>query len=76
MLNLVVLTKVLSVINAASMYLQSKYADLLKAAHRLKIAFDDMSESEYHTNSKRPSMKNHEFVGFGASKPISRTHVW
>ena len=41
---LVVLTKVLSAINAASMYLQSKDADLLKAAHHLKTAFDDMSE--------------------------------
>ena len=44
---LVGLSNVLSAFNAASMYLQSKYADLLKAAHRLKIAFDDMSESEY-----------------------------
>ena len=43
-LMLVVLTKVLSAINAASMYLQYKDADLLKAAHHLKTAFDDMSE--------------------------------
>ena len=41
---LIVLTNVLSAINAASMYLQSKDADLLKAAHHLKTAFDDLSE--------------------------------
>jgi hypothetical protein len=41
-LSLVVLTKVLSAINAASMYLQSNDADLLKATHHLKSgAFDD-----------------------------------
>ena len=41
---LVVLTKILSAINAASMYLQSKNADLLKAAHHLKTAFDNLSD--------------------------------
>jgi len=41
---LVVLTKVLSAINAASMCLQSKDADLLKATHRLKTAFEEVSD--------------------------------
>ena len=41
---LVGLSKVLSAFNAASMYLQSKDADLMKAAHHLKTSFDDMSE--------------------------------
>ncbi len=41
---LVLLTKVLSSINAASVYLQSKDADLLKAVHHLKTSFDEMSD--------------------------------
>jgi len=43
---LVVLTNVLSAINGASMCLQSKDADLLKATHRLKTAFEEVSD--YH----------------------------
>ena len=41
---LVVLAKILSVINVASTYLQSKDADLLKATHHLKTALDDISD--------------------------------
>ena len=41
---LVLLTKVLTSINAASVYLQSKDADLLKAVHHLKTSFDAVSD--------------------------------
>lgn len=41
---LVVMARILSVINAASTYLQSNDADLLKATHHLKTAFEDMSD--------------------------------
>ena len=39
----VVLTKVMSAVNAASIYLQSKDVDLLTAAEKLKTAFEDLS---------------------------------
>ena len=38
-----VLTKVMSAVNAASIYLQSKDVDLLTAAEKLKTAFEDLS---------------------------------
>jgi hypothetical protein len=39
----VVLTKVMSAVNAASIYLQSKDVDLLTAVEKLKTAFEDLS---------------------------------
>ena len=45
---LVLLTKVLSLINVAPVYLLSEDADLLKAVHHLKISFNAVSD--YHNN--------------------------
>lgn len=61
---LVLLKKVQSAINAASMFLQSKDVDLLSDTHFLKTAFADMSA--YRNKFKTPSKKQQEFAGFGA----------
>jgi len=43
-LTLVLLTKVLSSINAASVHLQARDTDLLKAAHHFKTSIDAVSD--------------------------------
>ena len=71
---LVLLTKVLSSINAASVYLQSSKDADLKAVHHLKTSFDDMSD--YCNNFTDAIDEQQESVVFVALIASSRIYVW
>ena len=70
----VVLTKVMSAVNAASIYLQSKDVDLLTAAEKLKTAFEDLSSyREQFSDAVEEAKKVCSVWGL---KQCSKISVW